>query len=129
MKLVESLNQHEIILAIAERINMKYPDAFGRCAVMAEDLTTELRKYGVSAKHILGQFRLDEPTALKYTEPDQDEGMDEYLVDHDWVTVEGKIIDISARQFKKDVNDQIPDVVFIDHTSPLFLRYNELGEA
>jgi hypothetical protein len=55
--------------------------------------------------------------------------VDEYLVDHDWVTVEGKILDVSARQFKRDVNDQIPDVVFIDYTSPLFLRYNELGEA
>lgn len=129
MKLIESLNQHEVVLAIAERINVKYPDAFGRCSLMAEDLAVELKKHGIPARHVMGQFQLDEPTASKYTDGDNDEPVDEYLVDHDWVTVEGKILDVSTRQFKRDVNDQIPDVVFIDYTSPLFLRYNELGEV
>lgn len=129
MKLTEFLNQSDIVLSIAERINIKYPDAFGRCSLMTKELVEELKKYGVPVKHVLGQFQLDEPTASKYTQADDEEPVDEYLVDHDWATVEGKILDVSARQFREDVNGQIPDVVFIDHTDPLFLRYNELGHA
>jgi len=122
------LPQNNIILAIAERVNRKYPNAFGYCGVMAKDLTEELTKYKINATHVMGEFALDEPNAEKYMECDEFSG-DEYKVSHDWVSVEGKILDISARQFREDVHEDIPDVLFIDHTSPLYLRYDELGEA
>jgi hypothetical protein len=77
---------------------------------------------------VLGEFTLDEPNAESYMECDEFSG-DEYKVNHDWVNVEGKILDISASQFRKDVYDDIPDVVFIDHKSPLYLRYDEMGHA
>jgi len=127
-KLTKFLPQNNIILAIAERINRKYPNAFGHCAVMAKDLTEELMKYNIKAEHVMGEFALDEPNAEKYMECDEFSG-DEYKVNHDWVRVEGKILDISARQFRTDVHEEIPDVLFIDHTSRLYLRYDELGEA
>jgi hypothetical protein len=127
-KLTKFLPQHNIILAIAERVNRKYPNASGYCAVMAKDLTEELTKYKINATHVMGEFTLDEPNAEKYMECDEFSG-DEYKVNHDWVSIEGKILDISARQFREDVHEEIPDVLFIDHTSPLYLRYDELGEA
>jgi hypothetical protein len=127
-KLVEFLQHDQIVLAIAERVNMKHPDAHGICAVMAKELTNELKRYGISAIHVVGQFRIDQPNAESYMEPDEFSG-DDCLVDHDWVRVEGKVLDVSARQFRKDVSDNIPDIVFINHTDPLFLRYDELGRA
>lgn len=127
-KLTKFLPQHNIILAIAERVNQKYPSAFGNCAVMSKDLAEELVKYKISATHVMGEFTLDEPEAEKYMQCDEFSG-DEYRVNHDWVSVEGKILDISARQFREDVHEEIPDVLLIDHTSPLYLRYDELGEA
>ena len=127
-KLTNFLPQHNIILGIAERVNRKYPSAFGHCAVMAKDLSEELVKYKINATHVMGEFTLDEPEAEKYMECDEFSG-DEYRVNHDWVSVEGKILDISARQFREDVHVEIPDVLFIVHTSPLYLRYDELGEV
>lgn len=127
-KLVEFLERDEIVLAIAERINTKYPNAHGQCAVMAKELTSELKRYGIPARHVVGQFRLDLPHAEKYMQADEFSG-DDCLVDHDWVSVEGKILDVSARQFRKDVTDNIPEIVFINHTDSLYLRYDELGNA
>jgi hypothetical protein len=128
MKLIESLNQHEIVLAIAERIAAKHPSVYGKCAIIAKELLDELTRYGVVARHVLGQFKLDKPNAENYIMPDQFSG-DDTSVDHGWITVEGKILDISAKQFRRDVEENIPDIVFIDHTDPLFLRYDELGQA
>ena len=127
-QLTKFLPQNNIVLAIAERVNRKYPDSTGRCAIMAEDLVKELSKYKINAIHVLGEFTLDEPNAESYMECDEFSG-DEYKVNHDWVNVEGKILDISARQFKKDVHEDIPDIVFIDYKSPLYLRYDEMGHA
>ena len=127
-QLTKFLPQNNIVLAIADRINRKYPDPTGRCAIMAADLVKELSKYKINAIHVLGEFTLDEPNAESYMECDEFSG-DEYKVNHDWVNVEGKVLDISARQFKKDVHEDIPDIVFIDYKSPLYLRYDEMGHA
>lgn len=127
-KLTKFLPQNNIVLAIAERVNRKYPDSTGRCAIMAADLVKELNKYKINAIHVVGEFTLDEPNAEYYMQCDEFSG-DEYKVNHDWVSVEGKILDISARQFKKDVHEDIQDIVFIDYKSPLYLRYDELGHA
>ena len=126
MKLIESLGHDEVVLALAIRVNRKYPSAHGMCALMAKDLTLVLKEYGIIARHVVGQFRLDEPHAENYTQSDEFSG-DDCLVDHDWVEVEGKILDTSARQFRKDVTSNIPDIVFIDGTDPLYLRYDPLG--
>ena len=127
-QLTKFLPQNNIVLAIADRVNRKYPDSTGRCAIMAADLVKELGKYKINAIHVVGEFTLDEPNAESYMECDEFSG-DEYKVNHDWVNVEGKILDISARQFKKDVHENIPDIVFIDYKSPLYLRYDEMGHA
>lgn len=127
-QLTKFLPQNNIVLAIAERVNRKYPDSTGRCAIMAADLVKELSKYKINAIHVLGEFTLDEPNAESYMECDEFSG-DEYKVNHDWVNVEGKILDISARQFRKDVHEDIQDIVFIDYKSPLYLRYDEMGHA
>lgn len=127
-QLTKFLPQNNIVLAIANRVNRKYPDSTGRCAIMAADLVKELGKYKINAIHVVGEFTLDEPNAESYMECDEFSG-DEYKVNHDWVNVEGKILDISARQFKKDVHEDISDIVFIDYKSPLYLRYDEMGHA
>jgi hypothetical protein len=127
-QLKKFLPQNNIILAIAERVNRKYPNSFGMCAIMSKDLTDQLINHNIKANHVVGEFLLDEPNSEKYMECDEFSG-DEYRVNHDWVSVEGKILDISARQFKKDVHQHIPDIVFIDYKSPLYLRYEELGRA
>ena len=76
----------------------------------------------------MGIFTLDEPGAWKYRS-DEDENLDEYQVNHDWVNVEGKILDISADQFKKYVYVNIPDVVYISYSDPLYRYYEELGHV
>ena len=52
-----------------------------------------------------------------------DEVNDEYTIDHDWVEVEGVIIDASASQFRKYVYEQIPDIVMANYTHPLYTKY------
>jgi hypothetical protein len=74
----------------------------------------------------MGIFTLDEPGAWKYRS-EEDEEFDEYQVNHDWVNVEGKILDISADQFKKYVNQNIPNVVYIRYSDPLYKYYTEMG--
>lgn len=109
-------------------VRNKYTVITGACELMAKDLCNELRKRNIRCTHSVGLFRLDEPDAEKYVYYDDEEGRDEYEVEHDWVEVEGKILDISASQFRKSVEDEIPDIVFINHTSPLCQRYYYLND-
>jgi hypothetical protein len=69
-----------------------------------------------------GNFTLDEPAAYQFISP-LDEINDEYTIDHDWVEVEGVIIDASASQFRKYVYDEIPDIVMANYTHPLYTKY------
>jgi hypothetical protein len=116
-----------LILGIAERIRNKYPNPNGACELMAKDLVKALTRDGIYAKHVVGNFRLDEPDAEKYMACDDWDNQDEYNVNHDWVEIEGKILDISASQFKKSVYENIPDIVYIDYKSPLYIRYERVN--
>lgn len=122
-KLAKFLPQVDIIDGLAQRISNKYPDVTGKCEHVAKELTAELNKRGINAKHAVGTFLLDEPDAEKYMECDDWDGQDEYNVNHDWVEVEGKILDITAKQFRKSVNENIPDIVYIRFSDPLYSRY------
>jgi hypothetical protein len=127
MNLSELLSKDNIISAVSQRILQKYPNVKGACELIAKDLARELNSRGVRAKHIVGNFILDDPDAEQYMECDDWDGQDEYSVNHDWVEVEGKILDISARQFRKSVRDPIADVVYITHSHPLYARYKFLN--
>ena len=82
-----------------------------------------LKKYNINANIVEGLFVLDEPNAGKFiTEYD-----DEYEVPHDWINIEGKILDISSKMFRKSVHENIPDVVYIGFRSPLYVRYKHYG--
>lgn len=126
-KLAKFLPQPNLILAIAERVSNKYPNVKGACEIIAKDLAKELRNRGINAKHVVGNFKLDEPDAEQYMDCDCWDGQDEYEVNHDWVEVEGKILDISAKQFKKSVDDYIPNIVYINYSDPLHKRYKFLN--
>lgn len=126
MELSHLLQQDDLINALARRVKSKYPSSDGKCEFMAKDLLSALTEKGIRASHVMGIFTLDEPGAWKYRS-DEDEDFDEYEVNHDWISVEGKILDISADQFQKYVNEKIPDIVYINYTSPLYKYYNELG--
>lgn len=128
MKFADSMPRDQVILGVAEMVRNKYTVIAGACELMAKDLCNELRKRNVRCTHAVGLFRLDEPDAEKYVYYDDEEGRDEYEVEHDWVEVEGKILDISASQFRKSVDGEIPDIVFINHTSPLYQRYYYLND-
>jgi hypothetical protein len=121
MKLRNFLPQNEIIFSVARNIKSKYPEK-GSCAYVARDLTKELKNRGIFAKHVVGNFHLDEPASYLFISPKDTEN-DEYTIEHDWVEVEGNIIDPSATQFKKYVNINIPDIVNINYTHPLFRKY------
>lgn len=121
MKLAEFLPQNEIILSVARNIKSKYPEK-GACAYIARDLTNELKKRGIYAKHIVGNFHLDEPASYLFLSP-QDTDNDEYTIEHDWVEVGGNILDPSASQFKKYVNCDVPEIVYINHKHPLSTKY------
>lgn len=123
MKLTQFLPQADIIDGLSQRISNKYPDVTGRCELVAKELTGELNKRGINAKHAVGTFLLDTPDAEKYMECDDWEEQDEYNPNHDWVEVEGKILDLTAKQFKESVNENIPDIVYINFSSPLYSRY------
>jgi hypothetical protein len=129
MNLTDSLPKHEYILAIAERVSNQYPSTKGQCEFMANDLVKELKKIGVRSNHVIGNFHLDEPAAFEYVSDKDEDSKDDYVVNHDWVNVEGKILDISAKQFRKYVTDPIPDIVFIGCENPLFNHYEELTHA
>ena len=123
MNLSDYMPQDDIVSGIAQRVSGRYPDATGHCEAMSAELVKELKRHGIFAKHAVGMFQLDEPDAHKYAEYDDDEGRDEYLVEHDWVEVEGRILDISARQFKKSVHEAIPDILFINYNHRLYERF------
>jgi hypothetical protein len=121
MKLTRLLPQSDIILGLAERIKGKYP-AKGHCSYIAKELTSELLKHEIFAKHVNGNFQLDEPAAYLFISPKDTEN-DEYTIDHDWVEIEGVIVDASATQFKGYVNCEIPNIVMANHAHPLYTRY------
>lgn len=118
------LSKDDIILGLAERIQNKYPqNPQGYCAPMCKDLLSALKKYNINANIVEGLFVLDEPNAGKFiTQYD-----DEYEVPHDWINIEGKILDISTKMFRKSVHENIPDVVYIGFRSPLYVRYKHYG--
>jgi len=126
MNLTDNLPQREYILAIAERVNNRYPSVKGLCEFIANELVRELKRIGVRSSHVIGNFHLDEPAAFEYVSDEDEENQDDYAVNHDWVNIEGKILDISAKQFRKYVSVPIPDIVFIGHEDPLFNHYEEL---
>lgn len=114
-------------MAIAERVRRKFSSPKGKCEFMSKALVDELKKVGIRADHVVGNFHLDEPGAYEYLAPADDEANDDYIVNHDWVTVEGKILDISASQFRQYVNQDIPEIVFIGYADQLHNHYEELG--
>lgn len=122
MKLTQFLPQADIIEGLAIRVKNKYPEK-GMCEFIAKDLTKELKSRGIHAKHVEGNFTLDEPAAYQFVSP-LDEVNDEYNIDHDWVEVEGVIIDAAASQFRKYVYDEIPNIVMANHTHPLYTKYD-----
>ena len=127
MNLTQSLPQNEHVLGIAERVRKKYPSSKCQCAIMARDLAMALTKAGFRVQHVQGNFHLDEPGASEFADDDDFENADEYAANHDWVEIEGKILDIAADQFRKYVHDKIPDIVFINYSDPLYLHYEQLG--
>jgi hypothetical protein len=120
-KLIKLLPQNNVIHGLAMRIKSKYPEK-GHCQFVAKDLAEELKNNGIFAKHANGNFHLDQPAAYLFISPLDTEN-DEYTIDHDWVEVEGVIIDPSASQFRKYVECEIPDVVMANHSHPLYTRY------
>lgn len=126
MELSQFIPTDQIILAIAARVKKKFPSSDGKCEYMAQELVKALKEKEIRANHVMGIFTLDEPGAWKYRS-DEDEDFDDYEVNHDWVSVEGKILDISADQFKKYVHTPIPSIVYIKYSDPLYRYYNELG--
>lgn len=130
MKLAKNLPQREHILAIADRISQKYASPKGQCEFMARDLLKALLDAGMRASHVMGNFHLDEPAAFEYICPDDvEDGSDEYAVNHDWIEIGGKILDISAKQFQPYIHSPIPDIVFISVGDPLANHYEQLGHA
>lgn len=121
MNLQQFIPKNDIILSVARTIKSKYPEK-GTCSYIARDLAKELKSRGIYAKHVVGNFHLDEPASYLFLSP-KDTDNDEYTIEHDWVEVEGNIVDPSASQFKKYVSCQIPDIVFINHKHPLFTKY------
>jgi len=121
MKLTQFLHQSDIIEGLAIRVKNKYPEK-GMCEFIAKDLVKELKSRGINAKHVEGNFTLDEPAAYQFISP-LDEINDEYTIDHDWVEVEGVIVDASASQFRKYVYEQIPDIAMVNYTHPLYTKY------
>lgn len=129
MGLSNIIPEHNIILGVAERVKQQYPSPRGRCELMSNALVVHLRQYNVNSRRVTGIFRLDEPDAGKYMYVNSGKEFDEYEVDHDWVEVEGKILDISADQFRPSVHEEIPNIVFINHSDPLYLRYQYLKNS
>ena len=127
MNLLQHIPQREHILAIAERVSKKYPNPHGMCEFMASDLIKQLRAADIHCEHAMGIFYLDEPGAFDYINPEDEENSDEYEVNHDWVSIEGKILDISVKQFRKYVHQKIPDIVFVGYSEPLFNHYRAYG--
>lgn len=124
MNLSDFMPQQDVVLGVAERVSHRFPEPSGACEYMTADLVKELTARKLPAKHVVGMFRLDEPDAEKYAIFDDTEGRDEYEVEHDWVEIEGRILDISAKQFRKSVHEKIPDIVFIGQSDPLAGRYH-----
>lgn len=121
MKLTQFLPQADIIQGLAIRVKNRYPEK-GMCEFIAKDLVKELKSRGINAKHVEGNFTLDEPAAYQFVSP-LDEVNDDYTIDHDWVEVEGVIVDPAATQFRKYVYDEIPNIVMANHTHPLYTKY------
>jgi hypothetical protein len=120
-KLAKFLPQSDIIDGLAHRVKARYPEK-GTCEYIAKDLVKELKSRGIYAKHASGNFHLDEPAAYLFISPLDTEN-DEYTIDHDWVEVEGVIVDPSASQFRKYMDCEIPDVVIANFSHPLYTRY------
>lgn len=125
MKLVPCLSQNDVVSSIIERVQNKYPDPKGLCQFIARDLMDELTSKGINSKHVVGYFHLDEPGVYEFIGL-KTKVVDEYMVDHDWIELEGKILDLSAIQFQKYVYEQIPKVVHIGYSHPLFVKYEPL---
>jgi hypothetical protein len=126
MKLSQFLDQNDIIKSISERITQKYPNPKGLCQFIAKDLASELKNRGINARHVTGNFYLDKPGSFVFVSPDEDEPEDEYVVNHDWVEIEGKILDLSSHQFQKYVYEPINQFDLIDYSHPMFVKYDPI---
>jgi hypothetical protein len=127
MDLKQNLPIEIRILDAANRVKSNFPSSKGKCEFMATALRTALTNLGVRCQQVSGNFHLDSPAAFDYISPDDSDATDDYTVNHDWITIDGKILDISADQFKQYVNCDIPKIAFIGFSDPLFDHYEELN--
>ena len=125
MQLTKFLPQSDLIDGLALRVKSRYPEK-GACEFITKELVSELAARGIIARHVEGNFHLDEPASYLFISP-LDEVNDEYTISHSWVEVEGVVIDAAASQFRKYVHDEIPDVVVANHTHPLYTKYEPLN--
>ena len=128
MNLTDYIPRDQLAISLAEKIRLKYLPVKGKCQFIARDLVRELNDNGISARHISGIFSLDKPAVYIFS-PNESDGEDDYSVNHDWVEIEGKILDPSADQFQKYVDTKIPVVEFIDYNHPLFTKYNYIKQV
>jgi hypothetical protein len=126
MDLRSFISQDKVVLAIAERVRLKYSPLTTSSELIASFLAKSLKKYGIDAKHVIGTFMLDEPDAEQHVGSGEWDELDEYSAKHDWVEIGGKILDISASKYEKSVYDSLPRIVYVNQKSPLSTRYKTI---
>lgn len=106
-------NDENKIMQIAQRVkNKKYTHCqFGSCLPASDDLYKELTMAKYKPKIVQGYFGVDKVYSYDYEDKIMKDEP-QYHVDHTWIEIDGKILDITRDQFNNWMNEKFDGVFF-----------------
>ena len=101
--------QLDAIRTIAQQVRSQFIadgyDVAGGCVELAEALCSELARRGYDAKTVRGTFRMDAPYLQWGPQPDPCTAI------HQWVEIDGLIVDATAAQFNDYLDEAVSQIV------------------
>ncbi len=108
-RLVNTIAQLDAIRSIALHVRSQFIadgcDVDGRCVELAEALCSELVRRGYDPKTVRGKFRMDRPYTKWGPQPDPCTAI------HEWVEIDGLIVDVTAAQFNDYLNEAASQIL------------------
>ena len=96
------------------------------CFDVSKDLAAVLNKNGYNATAVQGTYTLDDPN-MEFSEDMDEDDPAVFTPVHHWVDVDGKVLDVTAKQFNDEIDTPNPDIVYGDYSE--FTRYNKSGKG
>lgn len=136
--LKENMSDEEIkqmSIKLMKDLQSKYEidDFKSLCLDIAKEVYLFFKKHKIDVSIIQGKFTIDDPDPLVYDEWDVDDFESEeemeneiYNPIHFWNEVDGKVLDLTIRQFQDEVDDELPDFYYGSYENSRYTKVKKI---